>query len=117
MRGPTCAPYRCGVKAVGGYILKRLSIGIPTLLIIVTASFFLMRAAPGGPFDADVDLDPLVRANLEASYGLDPPIGTQYLRFLDGLTRFDFGPSSTYPHRSVGELLRACLPVTPTPGL
>src|SRR3546814_16106804 len=84
MRGPTCAPYRCGVKAVGGYILKRLSIGIPKLLIIVTASFFLMRAAPGGPFDAEVDLAPLFRANLEARYGLDQPLGTQYLRFLDG---------------------------------
>ncbi|MBB5707070.1 ABC transporter permease subunit [Sphingopyxis panaciterrulae] len=102
---------------MGGYILKRLSIGIPTLLIIVTASFFLMRAAPGGPFDAEVDLDPLVRANLEASYGLDQPIGTQYLRFLDGLTHFDFGPSTTYPDRSVGELIADGLPVTLKLGL
>ena len=102
---------------MGGYILKRLSIGIPTLLIIITASFFLMRAAPGGPFDAEVDLDPLVRANLEASYGLDQPIGTQYLRFLDGLTRFDFGPSTTYPDRSVGELIADGLPVTLKLGL
>nr|WP_246427194.1 ABC transporter permease subunit [Sphingopyxis panaciterrulae] len=94
-----------------------MSIGIPTLLIIVTASFFLMRAAPGGPFDAEVDLDPLVRANLEASYGLDQPIGTQYLRFLDGLTHFDFGPSTTYPDRSVGELIADGLPVTLKLGL
>lgn len=102
---------------MGGYILKRLSIGIPTLLIIITASFFLMRLAPGGPFDAEADLDPLVQANLEASYGLDQPIGTQYARFLSALTRFDFGPSTTYPDRSVGELIADGLPVTLQLGL
>lgn len=102
---------------MGSYILKRLSIGIPTLFIIITASFFLMRVAPGGPFDAEVDLDPLVRANLEASYGLDQPIGTQYLRFLGALAKFDFGPSTTYPDRSVSELIADGLPITLQLGL
>ena len=102
---------------MGGYILKRLLIGIPTLFIIITASFFLMRAAPGGPFDAEVDLDPVVKANLEATYGLNLPVGEQYGRFLKALGRFEFGPSTTYPDRSVGELIADGLPVTLKLGL
>jgi oligopeptide transport system permease protein len=95
-----------------GYIVKRLAIAIPTIFIIITASFFLMRLAPGGPFDAEVDLDPAVRANLERIYGLDQPITTQYARFLQGLTKGELGPSTTYPDRSVQELIAQGLPVT-----
>ncbi|MFT4026356.1 MAG: ABC transporter permease subunit [Novosphingobium sp.] len=102
---------------MGGYILKRLLIGVPTLFIIITASFFLMRSAPGGPFDAEVDLDPAVKANLEATYGLDLPVSGQYVRFLGALSHFDFGPSTTYPDRSVGELISDGLPVTLRLGL
>ena len=97
---------------MGGYVLKRLGIAIPTILIIITASFFLMRLAPGGPFDAEVDLDPMVRANLEEVYGLDRPIGEQFVRYLSGLANGEFGPSTTYPDRTVGELIAEGLPVT-----
>ena len=97
---------------MSAYIIKRLGIGLPTLFIIITVSFFMMRLAPGGPFDAEADLDPLVKANLEASYGLDKPIGTQYLLFLKGLGQFQFGPSTTYPDRTVGELIADGLPIT-----
>ncbi|WP_439534433.1 ABC transporter permease [Polymorphobacter sp.] len=97
---------------MGGLILRRLAVALPTIFLIITASFFLMRLAPGGPFDAEVDLDPFVKANLEAIYGLDQPIGTQYLRYLTGLFQGELGPSTTYPDRSVGELIADGLPVT-----
>ena len=97
---------------MGGFILRRLAVALPTIFIIITASFFLTRLAPGGPFDAEVDLDPVVKANLEQIYGLDQPIGTQYLRYLSGLADGELGPSTTYPDRSVGELISDGLPVT-----
>ena len=60
------------------YTLRRLGIAIPTLFVIVTAAFFLMRAAPGGPFDAEADLEPEVLENIRAAYDLDKPLVTQY---------------------------------------
>jgi len=100
-----------------GYILKRLAIALPTIFIIITASFFLTRLAPGGPFDAEIDLDPYVKANLEQIYGLDKPIPVQYINYLKGLAKGEFGPSTTYPDRSVGELIADGLPVTLKLGL
>lgn len=100
-----------------GFILKRLAAAIPTIAIIVTLSFFLMRLAPGGPFDAEVDLDPVVKANLEQAYGLDLPLGAQYVRFLGNLVKGELGPSTTYPDRSVSELIGDGLPVTLRIGL
>jgi len=100
-----------------GFILKRLAIAIPTIFAIITLSFFLMRLAPGGPFDAEVDLDPAVRANLERIYGLDQPLGVQYVRFLEGLAQGELGPSTTYPDRSVGQLIAQGLPVSLRLGL
>ena len=102
---------------MGRYILGRLAIALPTIFVIITLSFFLMRLAPGGPFDAEVDLDPVVRANLEAIYGLDQPLGAQYVRFLGGLARGELGPSTTYPDRTVEELIASGLPVTLQLGL
>jgi oligopeptide transport system permease protein len=97
---------------MGGLVLRRMAVALPTIFLIITASFFLMRLAPGGPFDAEVDLDPYVKANLEAIYGFDQPIFSQYLRYLAGLFRGELGPSTTYPDRSVGELIADGLPVT-----
>ena len=99
------------------YVLNRLAIALPTIFVIITISFFLMRLAPGGPFDAEVDLDPVVKANLEAIYGLDQPLPVQYVRFLGGLTRGELGPSTTYPDRTVQELIGNGLPVTLKIGL
>ena len=67
------------------YFLTRLAGAIPTLFIIVTATFFLMRAAPGGPFDQEQTLPPEIVANLQRAYGLDQPIWTQYGRYLGSL--------------------------------
>ena len=77
------------------YALRRLLGAIPTLFILLTLAFVMMRAAPGGPFDADRELPPQVRANLEAKYHLDEPLLQQYGRYLWDVAHFDFGPSSS----------------------
>jgi oligopeptide transport system permease protein len=94
------------------YFLKRLAGAIPTLLAIVTLSFFLMRAAPGGPFDREQTLPPEIMANLQKAYGLDQPLWVQYGRYLRALAHGDFGPSFKYKDFSVTELIRQGFPVT-----
>jgi oligopeptide transport system permease protein len=94
------------------YFFTRLAGAIPTLLIIVTATFFLMRAAPGGPFDQEQTLPPEIMANLQKAYGLDQPIWTQYERYLKALMHGDFGPSFKYKDFTVTELIRQGFPVT-----
>ena len=69
------------------FTLRRLAVAIPTLLAIATASFFLMRAAPGGPFDTEADLDPEVLENLYSAYGLDKPLLEQYGLYLANVLR------------------------------
>jgi oligopeptide transport system permease protein len=100
-----------------GYVLRRLASALPTLFIIVTAAFFLMRLAPGGPFDQEQALPPEVEANLRAAYGLDQPIHVQYLKYLRGLARGDLGPSFKFKDFSVSELIRQGLPVSATLGI
>src|SRR5665213_2575499 len=94
------------------YFLKRLAAAIPTLFIIVTITFFLIRAAPGGPFDQEQTLPPEIMANLQSAYGLDQPILTQYGRYLRALAHGDFGPSFKYKDFSVTELIGQGFPVT-----
>jgi oligopeptide transport system permease protein len=94
------------------YFFTRLAGAIPTLLIIITATFFLMRAAPGGPFDQEQTLPPEIVANLQSAYGLDQPILTQYGRYLKSLLRGDFGPSFKYKDFTVTELIGQGFPVT-----
>jgi oligopeptide transport system permease protein len=94
------------------YFLTRLAGAVPTLFIIVTISFFLIRAAPGGPFDQEQTLPPEILANLEKAYGLDQPILTQYGRYLAALAHGDFGPSFKYKDFSVTELIGQGFPVT-----
>jgi oligopeptide transport system permease protein len=78
------------------YTLRRLLGAIPTLFVVITAAFFLMRLAPGGPFDQEQTLSPEIKANLEAAYGLHQPLLVQYGRYLQRLSRGDFGPSFKY---------------------
>ena len=94
------------------YFLIRLAGAVPTLFIIVTLSFFLIRAAPGGPFDQEQTLPPEIMANLESAYGLNQPILTQYGRYLRALAHGDFGPSFKYKDFSVTELIVQGFPVT-----
>jgi len=99
------------------YSIRRLLGAIPTLFIIVTLTFFVMRIAPGGPFDNEQSPPPQIRANLEAAYGLDQPAYVQYFRYLQGLIHGDFGPSFRYRDFTVTELIRQGLPVSLTLGL
>ncbi len=99
------------------YTLRRLLGAIPTLFVVITVTFFLMRLAPGGPFDQEQTLPPEIEANLEAAYGLDQPLLVQYGRYLRGLLRGDFGPSFKYRDFSVTELIRRGLPISLTLGL
>ena len=94
------------------YFLTRLAGAVPTLFIIVTISFFLIRAAPGGPFDQEQSLPPEIMANLESAYGLNQPVLTQYGRYLGALAHGDFGPSFKYKDFSVTELIGQGFPVT-----
>jgi oligopeptide transport system permease protein len=94
------------------YFFTRLAGAIPTLFIIITITFFLMRAAPGGPFDQEQALAPEIKANLERAYGLDQPVWTQYGRYLKSLLHGDFGPSFKYKDFTVTELIGQGFPVT-----
>ena len=94
------------------YVLRRLLTAIPTLFVIVTISFFLMRVAPGGPFNQEKGLNPTVKANLERTYRLDQPLWQQYLNYLGDLAQGDLGPSYVLPDFTVNELLAKGLPIS-----
>jgi oligopeptide transport system permease protein len=98
------------------YVLRRLASSIPTLFLIVTISFFLIRLAPGGPFDLEQPLNETIMRNLRALYKLDEPLWKQYLYYLQGLARGDFGPSFSSQDMSVGQLFAKGLPVSITLG-
>lgn len=95
----------------------RLLAAVPTLLLLVALAFFMMRAAPGGPFDSERVLPPEVTAQLEAAYHLDEPLWQQFARYVSGLARGDLGPSFQYAEFSVNELIAQGLPVSLRIGL
>ena len=99
-----------------GYALRRLLEAIPTLLVVVTLSFFLMRLAPGGPFDLERPLPPAAMENLRRVYGLDDPLIVQYGRYLAALARGDLGPSFSFRDLTVNDLFARGLPVSATLG-
>ncbi len=98
-------------------VVKRLLMAVPVLWLILTLTFFLLRAAPGGPFDAERQLDPAIEAQMASQYSLDLPLWQQYGLYLKDVIQGDFGPSFQYPDVSVNELLAAGLPVSMTLGL
>jgi oligopeptide transport system permease protein len=89
---------------------------VPTLLVLITLSFFLIRMAPGGPFDGEKLLPPEIRANLDANYHLDEPLLQQYFRYLGQIITGDFGPSFQYKDWTVNELIAQGFPVSATLG-
>ncbi|MFM7099987.1 MAG: ABC transporter permease, partial [Verrucomicrobiota bacterium] len=94
-------------------LLSRLLWMPPLVLLVATLTFFLMRAAPGGPFDRErAPASPEIEAAVRARYHLDEPLPRQYLRFLGQLARGDLGPSLKYRHHSVNDLLAQALPVS-----
>ena len=89
---------------------------VPTMLLLITVAFFLIRIAPGGPFDAEKAVPAEIQANLEAKYHLDEPLLAQYFRYLGQVLVFDFGPSFQYKDWTVNELIARGVPVSLTIG-
>lgn len=94
------------------YIVKRILSSIPTLLVIITLAFFMIRIAPGGPFDQEQTLPPEIQANLNKMYHLDEPLWEQYFRYLGDIATGNLGPSFQYKDRTVNELLAYGFPVS-----
>ncbi|MDR3509998.1 MAG: ABC transporter permease subunit [Caulobacteraceae bacterium] len=99
------------------FLFRRLLVAIPTLLLVVTVAFFMMRAAPGNPFETSRKLPPAIEKNMMAKYGLDRPLGQQYLTYLADVARGDFGPSMKYQDKSVLQIVREGFPTSLTIGL
>ncbi len=99
-----------------GYAARRIAGIVPVLLILVTVSFFVVRLAPGGPFERAHALPPSIRAELDRLYGLDRPLPEQYWRYLRGLARGDLGPSYRLRDDTVAGLIRQGLPVSAAVG-
>lgn len=87
------------------FIGRRLLVALPTLFLVVTIAFFMMRAAPGSPFDLDRKLPPEIEKNVMAKYGMDRPLAEQYVNYLKDAVRGDFGPSLKYRDKTVVEIL------------
>lgn len=94
------------------YALRRLLGAVPTLFLVIVLAFLLVHAAPGGPFDDQRVLPPEIEANIEAAYHLDEPLPMQFLRYVGGVLRGDFGPSFSYRDYTVSELIGRSFPVS-----
>ncbi|MGF1547662.1 MAG: oligopeptide ABC transporter permease OppB [Thiotrichales bacterium] len=94
------------------YLTRRLLSTIPTLFAIVAIAFFLIRLAPGGPFDRERPVPPEIAANLDRAFHLDEPLPLQFGRYLLDLLRGDFGPSFKYLDHSVSDLIWSGFPVS-----
>src|SRR5215213_961119 len=99
------------------FIVKRLAIAIPTLLVLIVFSFVLMKIAPGNPFQGEKGLPKEVMNNIMARYGLDEPWWQQLLKYIWNIVaHFDFGPSFKYKDRTVNDIIAQGFPVTLTYG-
>ncbi|MGJ8688107.1 MAG: ABC transporter permease [Gammaproteobacteria bacterium] len=99
------------------YTLKRLLQGLITVWFIATATFFAMHSVPGDPLSGERASTPEIRANLEARYGLDKPLATQYVIYLENFIKGDFGISFTQRNRQVNDIIREHFPVSATLGI
>src|ERR1700735_5072017 len=98
-------------------IARRLLVAIPTLFVVITVAFFMMRAAPGNPFSTDRKLPPAIEKNIEARYHMDRPLIVQYGEYLGGVLHGDLGPSLKYRDKSVMEIIKENYRVSLTIGL
>lgn len=94
------------------FLVRRLFTILATLWVLASITFFLLRVVPGGPFDTEKALPPEIKANVNAKFGLDKPLFTQYLNYLNGIVHFDFGPSFKYEGRTVTEVIEDTLPTS-----
>ncbi len=92
------------------FLLRRLLIAIPTMFIVVTLAFFMMRAAPGSPFVNERHLSPEVEANVMAKYGMDRPLVVQYANYVGGVLHGDLGPSLKYKDKTVLRIISEGFP-------
>jgi oligopeptide transport system permease protein len=99
------------------FITSRFLQSLLALFLVISATFFMVRFVPGGPFTAEKAVTPEILRNLEAHYGLDKPLWRQYLDYLGSLAQGDLGPSFKYPNRTVNEILLDKLPVSAELGL
>ncbi len=99
------------------FLLRRLLVAVPTLFLVITASFFMMHAAPGGPFDSERRLPPEVEKNIKAKYGLDKPLPVQYLNYVGGVLHGDLGPSLKYRDKTVVQIISENFPTSIRLGL
>jgi oligopeptide transport system permease protein len=99
------------------YVLRRLAVMVPVFFLVVAAVFFMIRFAPGGPFDSEKKVPPEILRNLEAKYHLDQPLLVQFGMYLRDLTRFDLGPSFKHANRTVNEIIAEAFPVSVELGL
>jgi oligopeptide transport system permease protein len=99
------------------YLIGRLMIMIPVFFVVVTLVFFMIRFAPGGPFDSEKQVSPEIMRNLQAKYHMDEPLWKQYLRYWNDLAHFDLGPSFKHANRTVNEIIAESLPVSAELGL
>lgn len=104
-------------RSLGDYILRRMVWLVVVLFVIATVSFFLMRFAPGGPFDKERSLPEAIERNLRAKYHLDKPLWAQYLIYMGGIVRGDLGPSFKYRNRTVNEIIAQSFPTSAMLGL
>ncbi|MCF0110567.1 MAG: ABC transporter permease [Erysipelotrichaceae bacterium] len=99
------------------YILKRIVMSIFVIFLIATATFWLCRAIPGGPFDKEKPLNATTIANLNKKFHLDKPVSEQYVDYMVGVAKFDFGPSYYHINESVNDYIDRCFPVSMTLGV
>jgi len=99
------------------YFIRRALSLIPTLFIVITLSFFLIRLAPGGPFARERDVPEAILQNLMKRYHMDEPLFKQYLRYMGDIVRWDFGPSYRYRDLTVNEIIDRGLPVSMSLGV
>ena len=99
------------------FLIKRITSTLPTLFIIVTIAFFMIRMAPGGPFDSERPVSAEIEANLKAVYHLDDSLIVQYGNYLTRLLKGDLGPSFKYQDYTVNELIKQGFPISLKLGL
>lgn len=102
---------------MGSYILKRAVSACFVLWMVITITFFLMHAIPGGPFTEEKSLPPEVMEVIEARYKLNEPLMNQYIDYLGNAVIFDFGPSYKYPGRTVNDIIADGFPISAALGL
>ena len=100
-----------------GFVLRRIGVAIPTILVIITVAFFMMRVAPGGPFDLERPMPEETRQAILANYGLDQPLWRQYLDYMGDLAQGDLGPSLKLRDKRVSEIIAEGFPVSATIGV